>query len=378
MKNPFYISGIIPNEYFCDRDAETQWLVGTLQNHANVLLTSPRRMGKTQLIRHTYARPTIADKYYTFYVDIFPTTSLSELVLFLSKEIYNVLVPQGKSALDRFLAAIKSLYGSFSYNPVSGIPSFNIKMGDIKSPELTLDEIFGYLEKSERPCIFAIDEFQQIAHYPERNVEALLRSYIQKMNNCSFIYAGSDRHTLENMFNSTAKPFYNSAEQMYLGSIPRDKYVDFAIKQFSSYDRDLSFEAACLAYDLFEGHTYYVHNLLHNTFAYIPTDRTVTTDDINLILDGILKERDHVFSSVMNRLNYQQKETLVAIAQEGNARAVTSVAFIKKHSLKSPSSVQYAISYLLDNQILTYENQGRTKVYRLADRFLEKWVCQTY
>ena len=378
MENPFYITGIIPEAYFCDREKETSWMVRTLENKAHILLTSPRRMGKTQLIRHVFEQPSIKDNYYTFYTDIYPTTSLNELVLFLSKEIYSVLVPKGKAVLDKFLAGLHSLAGSFGYDPVSNTPTFNIKLGDIHSPELTLEEIFRYLEQADRPCIFAIDEFQQIANYPEKNVEATLRTHIQKMNNCLFIYAGSNRHILENMFNSAAKPFYNSAEQIYLECISKDVYTAFAEEQFANASRKISPEAASLAYDLFEGHTYYVHNVLHNAFAYIEPDKTIDETDIDNILNDILEEKGHTFDSVMNQLNYQQKETLVSIAKEGKASGVTSVAYVKKHALKSPSSVQYAISALLDKQLLTYQSVERTKVYSISDKFLEMWICRTY
>ena len=228
------------------------------------------------------------------------------------------------------------------------------------------------------PCIFAIDEFQQIANYPEKNVEATLRTHIQKMNNCLFIYAGSNRHILENMFNSAAKPFYNSAEQMYLECIPKDVYLGFVEEQFKKAERKITPEAASLAYDLFEGHTYYVHNLLHNAFAYIDSYKAIDEADINNTLSDILEEKGRTFASVMNQLKYQQKETLIAIAKEGKASGVTSVAFVKKHALKSPSSVQYAISILLEKQLLTYQNQGRTKVFCLSDRFMEMWICRTY
>ncbi len=378
MENPFYITGIIPEAYFCDREKETSWMVRTLENKAHILLTSPRRMGKTQLIRHVFEQPSIKDNYYTFYTDIYPTTSLNELVLFLSKEIYSVLVPKGKAVLDKFLAGLHSLAGSFGYDPVSNTPTFNIKLGDIHSPELTLEEIFRYLEQADKPCIFAIDEFQQIANYPEKNVEATLRTHIQKMNNCLFIYAGSNRHILENMFNSAAKPFYNSAEQIYLECISKDVYTAFAEEQFANASRKISPEAASLAYDLFEGHTYYVHNVLHNAFAYIEPDKTIDETDIYNILNDILEEKGHTFDSVMNQLNYQQKETLVSIAKEGKASGVTSVAYVKKHALKSPSSVQYAISALLDKQLLTYQSVERTKVYSISDKFLEMWICRIY
>ena len=378
MENPFYITGIIPEPYFCDREKETTWFIRTLENKAHILLSSPRRMGKTQLIRHAFEQPSIKNNCYTFYTDIYPTTSLHELVLFLSKEIYSVLVPKGKAVIDKFLAGLHSLAGSIGYDPVTGLPTFDIKLGDIHAPELTLEEIFRYLEQADKPCIFAIDEFQQIAQYPEKNVEALLRAHIQKMNNCLFIYAGSNRHILENMFNSAAKPFYNSAEQIYLDRIPKDAYTKFANEQFSKAGRTILPEAVSLAYDLFEGHTYYVHNVLHNVFAYLNSDKVIDKDDINKTLSDILEEKGRTFASVMNQLNYQQKETLIAIAKEGKASSVTSVAFVKKHALKSPSSVQYAISALLEKQLLTYQNEGRTKKYSVSDRFMEMWISKTY
>lgn len=378
MENPFYITGIIPEPYFCDREKETTWFIRTLENKAHILLTSPRRMGKTQLIRHVFEQPSIKDNCYTFYTDIYPTTSLHELVLFLSKEIYSVLVPKGKAVIDKFLAGLHSLAGSIGYDPINGLPTFDIKLGDIHAPELTLEEIFRYLEQADKPCVFAIDEFQQIALYPEKNVEALLRAHIQKMNNCLFIYAGSNRHILENMFNSAAKPFYNSAEQIYLDCIPKDVYTAFANEQFSKAGRKILPEAVSLAYDLFEGHTYYVHNVLHNAFAYLNADKVIDESDIHETLSNILEEKGRTCASVMNQLNFQQKETLIAIAKEGKARGVTSVAFVKKHALKSPSSVQYAISALLDKQLLTYQNEERTKTYSVSDRFLEMWICKTY
>ena len=378
MTNPFFITGIIPEPYFCDREKETQQLVRIIENKAHILLTSARRMGKTQLIYHVYEQPAIKSAFYTFYVDIFPTTSLHEMVLFLSKEIYSNLVPKGKKALKFFLSTIKSLTGSLGYDPATGTPSFDVKLGDINNPELTLQEIFNYLEKADKPCIFAIDEFQQITNYPEKNVEALLRTYIQRMNNCLFIFAGSNRHILENMFNSTARPFYNSTEQFHLERISKEVYTNFIIQQTTDAGKSIVPEAASLAYDLFEGHTYYVHHILHNAFANANPQKPMNEDDIRNALEELLDARVQSFSNTMNRLNYKQKETLVAIAKEGKASGVTSVAFVKKQALKSASSVQYAISTLLEDQLLTYEDNGRSKIYSVADRFLGYWIKKNY
>ena len=149
-------------------------------------------------------------------------------------------------------------------------------------------------------------------------------------------------------------------------------------EQFKKAGRSITPEAVAFAYDLFEGHTYYVHNVLHNAFAYIDSGKTIDNADINKTLSDILEEKGRTFASVMNQLNYQQKETLVAIAKEGKASSVTSAVFVKKHALKSPSSVQYAIGALLEKQLLTYSSVGRTKLYSVSDRFLEMWICRSY
>lgn len=379
MINPFVINGIIPDKYFCDRVKETEKLVRCIHNQSNVLLTSPRRMGKTQLIRHLYQQGSIAEDYHTFYVDIYSTTSLQEFILLLGKEIYTVLAPQGKRVLDTFINVLKSLSGSFGYDAMTGLPSFDVKLGDIRTPELTLAEIFNYLENAEKPCVCTIDEFQQIGKYPEKNVEALLRTYIQKINNCRFIFAGSDRHTLENMFNSPAKPFYNSVEQMYLDRIDRHVYVDFMRTCFEDFGRNVPDRSVLeYAYDLFEGHTYYVHQTLHNVFAYFEKDVTVTKCLINDVVNDILQDKEHSFLTQLSLLNYTQKETLIAIAKDVEAYEVTSAAFVRRHSLQSPSAVQNAIRTLLNLQMITYRQDGRTKVYSVSDRFLQMWMVRKY
>lgn len=378
MFNPFVINGIVPDKYFCDREKETEKLVRCVYNQSNVLLTSPRRMGKTQLIRHLYQQGSVSSDFHTFYVDIYSTTSLQEFILLLGKEIYTSLVPKGRKVLDSFINVLKSLSGSFGYDALTGLPSFDVRLGDIRSPEMTLSEIFNYLETADKPCICTIDEFQQIGKYPETNVEALLRTYIQKMSNCRFVFAGSDRHTLENMFNSPAKPFYNSVEQMYLDRIDRQVYVSFMRKCFEESGRNVPDMICEYVYDLFEGHTYYVHQTLHNVYAYNDPEVPVTEELINDTVSDIIQDKEHSFLTQLSLLNYSQKETLIAIAKESEASEVTSAAFVRKHSLQSPSAVQNAIRNLLNLQMITYRQDGRTKVYSVSDRFLQMWIVRKY
>jgi len=168
LKNPFITSGYESAEYFCDREQESENLIREVTNGNNLALISTRRMGKTGLIQHCFHNPEIKDNYYTFFVDIYATKSLRDLVFSLSRVIVDGLKPFGKKAIESFWNSVKSLQGGITFAP-AGNPSFNLQLGDIRSTEATLDEIFRYLEKASRLVIVAIDEFQQVAYYTEKN-----------------------------------------------------------------------------------------------------------------------------------------------------------------------------------------------------------------
>ena len=152
-------------------------LIREISNGNNLALISTRRMGKSGLIEHWFRNESIARPYYTFFVDIYAIAALRDFVFLLSKVILEGLKPRGKRTLQRFRNTLKSIQAGMSFD-VSGNPSFHLQLGDIKSEEITLDEIFRNLNEAGKPCIVAIDEFQQIAGYPEKNAEALLRTYI--------------------------------------------------------------------------------------------------------------------------------------------------------------------------------------------------------
>lgn len=97
--NPFIVTGKIEPEYFCDRIKESERVIKLLTNGNNLVIISPRRMGKTGLIQFCYEKPIIKDEYYTFFIDILHTSSLREFTYLLGKEIYETLLPDRKSVV---------------------------------------------------------------------------------------------------------------------------------------------------------------------------------------------------------------------------------------------------------------------------------------
>lgn len=373
LQNPFIISGYVSSDYFCDREYESATLKSELTNGNNIALISTRRMGKTGLIQHCFRSAEIDKNYYTFFVDIYPTKSLRDFVFSLSREILEGLKPFGKRALERFWNSVKSLQPGISFD-VLGNPSFNVQLGDIHRAETTLEEIFSYLRKADKPCIVAIDEFQQIAAYPEKNIEAVLRTYIQHCNNAKFIFAGSQRHTMGNMFTSASRPFYQSVSIMSLESIPVDRYVEFACRHFEESKKKITPETIIEIYNRFDGITWYQQKVLNVLFSQTPQGATCTVDMLPEAIRYIVDSYKYSYKEVLFRLPEKQKELLIAINKEGKAQSVTSGAFVHKYRLTSPSSVQAALKGLLDKDYITQE-QG---VYQIYDRFLGIWLNENY
>jgi len=370
MQNPFLVTGYVSAKYFCDREKETAELIRKVTNGNNLVLSSPRRMGKTGLIEHCFANPNIAKKHYTFYIDIYATSNLKEFVFKFGKEIFETLKPKGKKFIEHFFAAITSLRPAFKLDETTGIPVFDIGIGEIRAAEFTLEEIFKYLETADKPCIVAIDEFQQIEKYPEKNIEATLRTYVQRCKNVVFIFAGSRRHIMQNIFFSSSRPFYQSAALLNLDVIDKKKYTAFVIKHFSEAKKEISPDFVEKIYELFEGHTWYMQAVFNEIFSHLDKGDRCTLNELRTSLDNRIASYETFFLTTLSLLPERQKELLYAIAKEGKATNITSGDFVKKHSLLSSASVQTSARQLLEKEIITAENN----VYQVYDRFFGLWL----
>lgn len=372
--NPFIVTGKIEPAYFCDRVQESARLIKSLTNGNNMVIISPRRMGKTGLIQFCYEKPEIKKEYYTFFIDILHTSSLREFTYLLGRAIYETLLPRSKKMAKLFVQTLKSISGKFGFDPITGLPTFNVELGDIDRPEYTLEEIFQLLVAADKPCIVAIDEFQQIAKYPEKNIEALLRTHIQKIRNCNFVFAGSERHMMQEMFMSSARPFYHSGDIMELNAIAPEIYIPFIVGHFESRNRKISNENVEKVYNLFKGHTYYIQKTFNEAFADTPEGDECSIKTLHTAINNLIAYNDTIFREILSNIPEKQKALLYAIAKDGEAERITSAEFIKRHSLTSASSVQSATNKLLEKDIITEIN----KVYSVTDRLFGMWINNLY
>ena len=370
MNNPFVTNGYVGEHYFCDRVEETRRLIDLLTNGNNVALISPRRLGKTDLIRHCFAQPEIKDNYYTFLIDIYATSSLQEFVNALGRSVIEALKPFGKKMLQRFLDVVASLRADITFD-MFGQPSWGVSMGSIDMPEISLDEIFRFLESADRPCLVAIDEFQQIASYSTNsNVEALLRTQIQRCRNANFVFAGSQRHLMDKMFTSPSRPFYQSVTLMNLQPLELDVYRDFCVGLFAEEGKTLQPEVADKVYHNFDGITAYMQRLMNVLFMRTPQGSTCTTDMIESAIDYTLDMASDTYEALLRQMPEKQRNVFIAIVAESNVENVTSGAFSRKYRLPSASSVNSAVKGLLAKDFITQGKNG----YHAYDKLFALWV----
>ena len=365
-ENPFITYGYESAAYFCDRKSETKELTTLLTNGNHTALISPRRMGKTGLIHHCFAQNEIQDRYHTFLIDIYATKNLKDMVYRMGQSIVNRLKPRGQSAIDSFLRFVTSLRTGISFDG-QGNASWNIGLGDITSPDFTLEEIFNYLKAADRKCIVAIDEFQAIADYPERNVEELMRTYVQQCRNAVFVFSGSQKSMMSEMFSSPARPFYQSVSMMFLKPVPLPEYEVFAKKHFEKAGKQIDDGVVSTIYERFDGTTWYLQKVLNQLFA---TQDHVCAHDVDTAVTQIINQNEEAYKDVLYQLTARQRDLLVAVSHEGKAKQITGAPFVKRYHLTSASSVQKSSKALIEKQLLTHQ-QG---VYEVYDKFMAEWI----
>lgn len=366
-ENPFVYKGYEGPNYFCDREKETQEMVSALKNGRNLTVLSPRKIGKTGLIKHVFNRIKAENKdAVCVYIDIFSTQNLHDFVQALGTAIVEEALQREKSLMGKVMDYFKAWRPVVGFDSLTGMPSFSLNI-DPSRDEFTLNGIFDHLEKSKKEVYVAIDEFQQVDNYPEKGTEALLRSRIQ-FSPAGFIFSGSRQHIMAEMFSSPKRPFYQSTEFVNLQPLSETTYYDFARRFFEARKGSLSEEVFHYVYQRFSGHTWYVQLLMNR--LYEETKRVETVQQANNAILSVLNTLSPQYENLMAFLTNNQINLLRAIAKEGKVEQTQSNDFIKRNDLPSPSSVKTALDVLIDKELVYAQPDG----YIVYDRFLNLWL----
>ena len=372
--NPFLTTGYHSHSYFCNREDELNILRKNVKNGIHTTLISARRLGKTALIYRLF-EDLEQENYACIYSDIYACTCLKELTESLALAIFKKF-PQKHGIGRYFLNFLKKLRPVITYDALNGQPEIRFDFAQSNEYEHTLRGLLEFIDNQQIQVVLAIDEFQQIADYPEKNVEALLRTIIQTLKNTQFIFSGSKKHLMLEMFHSANRPFFSSTQMVGLTEIPTDKYRTFIRTKFTERNRNINDEAIDFILSWTLSHTYYTQIICNNLFA--GGKNNIGIEQVRQVCDEYLNLQQVTFMQYRSLLSPIQWQLLVAIAREGLVFEPQAQGFLQKYKIGAASSVKKALQALLDKEmIFTIESTEKT-AYRIYNVFLMRWLQRTF
>jgi len=372
IANPFVTGGYTGPGYFCDRQNEVNQLLQAISSKRNVTLISLRRMGKTGLLKHTKHLLEQTKKPAAIaYIDLMPTMNGNEMLNTLSTALLR-LKKNEKNFFERVLAILSTLRPSITYDSLTGQPSLTLKIETPADIQMGLDNLMHFIMEIKQDLVFMFDEFQQISRYPEKNMEQSLRSIIQSHPTIPFIFSGSSKHMLEPMFSAANRPFYQSAELMYLTKIPDPDYRSFILEKFQTGGKKINDDMLSRIFNWTRLHTFYVQYVCNLLFE--SESKILDNDQISRAFHHILTSYEPLFASYRNLIPPHQFRLLQAIAIEDGVAQPTSGTFINKHNLTNASSVSTSLKALAEKEMIVHDGNQ----WLVYDVFFARWLEYHY
>lgn len=360
--NPFTLN--YHPDYFCDRETELGQLKENFINGRNTLVHSPRRLGKSALIRHLFHHLKKEKQVETLFIDLFATQSMEDFIKTFAEKILQKY--HSKNIIEGIRDLLKGLSPGMTFSQ-DGTPKLSLSINE-NQQESTLSELFNYLELKRKKVIIAFDEFQGVAKYPQK-AEAILRTHIQELKNIQFIFSGSSNHLLQQMFYSAKRPFYQSSEVIVLEKINREKYAEFIQQSFENGKKKIEEPAINFLLDFSDVYTYYTQAICNQ--VYYKTEKTLNNENAFEMVHSYLESRKADYQSLFSLLPTNQQKVVIAIARNEIVKAPTSIDFIVQNKLPSVSSILQSVNALVDKEIIYKTNEGYTVYDVFFKRFLQ-------
>lgn len=370
VSNPFIVSGFVSKKYFCDRETELDHLLDNVSNGRNVVLYSWRRMGKTSLIRCFFSQLERTNKAETLYIDLMPSRNMEEAIQAIARAIHNKYKRTTRGLSENLVRMLAQLGFSISFDPMSGYPKVEVGLNQLAPPEHSLQALGQFLAKRKKQVVIAIDEFQQITHYPDVSAEAVFRGWMQSFPQLRLIFSGSHRKMMQSMFSEQNRPFYKSTQLLDLKPISSENYGRFIQKHFLANGMVIEKHHTKDIYLWSRGQTYTIQLVCNKLFG---MRRDVTDTSLKQVYDEIIEQEKHVFFHYSKLLTNTQWAVLKAVAQSEPLTQPQSQEFISRYRLGAASTVATALKMLTDKELVVQEDDH----YFVHDVLLARWLQKT-
>lgn len=375
MENPFIYGKVARGEYFADRGTEIEELIADIASGQNVIIFSPRRYGKTSLILEVLDRIQ-QEGALVVYLDLFKVTSKEAFIAYYAQGVARLY----SGGIHSILRKVKALLPRL-------IPKVIVK-GEGTEVELEfgfdqrgekvplLDDLFEAVatisSQQGKRAVVVFDEFQEIAEWDEANqVERQMRSCFQLHRGVSYIFMGSKRHLMQDLFQNKNRPFYRFGKHFPLGKIPQKEFSAFIQKHFRGTGVQVEQEAIDEILRITENHPYYTQLLCHILWARQREKEVITEEDVHHGVQEIFLREAHAFHDLWDMLPLKARQLLLALAREERSQVqLYSNDFLQSHNLGSTSSLQRTVARLLKEEILE-KVDGE---YQYTDLFFKRWL----
>lgn len=365
MDNPFSHSGVVTGEAFCNRKQELKDLIYHAKNSQNVLLYSHRRMGKTSLVHQAMRRLNKQrSKIKSIYIDLYGSIDVKDFI----EAIFSGLA-RLETKLDKLLKLVSEFKFSGSVDPMTGQPTVSVSLEPSDKPnylDKAMDAIAAYSANQKLLVIF--DEFQEIASYSEQGFEKRLRSHIQKHTNIAYIFSGSQKHLLSQMFNSSDRAFYQMATSYPLKRIELQHYISWAKAIFAKKGLPLDNETVSDVVERCDFQPMYIQQFLFELWR----QAEINLAAIDAIEMKILNRRENEFMIIWDSLTPNQRKALRLLAVTAG-QGIYYAEALHRFGFKSGSFLKRALSSLSSREIIT-----KNKTYHIHDAMLKKWVLKNF
>jgi hypothetical protein len=373
MNNPFEYGIAVTGASFCNRTKETADLVNTINNSKRAFLYSERMMGKTSLLLRVL-KNLDREKYIGAYIDLWPTDDEASFITANAKGISQAM---GTTAGD-VIAASKKFFSRLAPKVSlgdDGLPKISFEYNPtVEQAKKSLEEVLAVpqhiaSETGKRVAI-VFDELQRILEYDDDYVERLLRSIIQRQNNVAYIFLGSQKHLISDMFLNRKRPLYSAADHFPIGPIEVKHWRPFIREKFEASDRKIGTQVIEQICELTQGHPFYTQHLCHAIWERCEPGKEVTRDDIRKGVQVVLAREASAYTALWESLTINQRRFLRGLAVEDHHVSPYSSAFLQKYGLGHPSSIQRLSSALIKRDVIDRDARS----YLISDRFLRIWI----
>lgn len=372
MQKPFLYGQAVSGQNFTDRKSETVRLVANFTHGINTILISPRRLGKTSLVKKAISGVDSNEEIPVF-LDIYDCRDEYDFYERLSTSVLKTTSSSVDSLMSNISEFIGRIAPKISVSPDGGLSDYSFSLGispkDL-SPEEILDLPEKVAKKKNKHLIICIDEFQQIGEFPDSiGVQKKMRGIWQHQENVTYCFFGSKKHMMEKIFADRSMPFYQFGEMIHLGKIGTADWVEYISRQFSEGGKKISPELAARLCESVDNYSSYVQQLSWNLF--VITEDTATEEGLKQAIQDTIAQSSSLFTEQIRGLTTYQMNFLKAVAG-GLHDGFTSGKVLSMYRLGSKSNIQVITESLKEKELIELTDGG---IY-LTDPVFQKWLLQ--